>query len=210
MFLKSVVEEAEYPHIIEVYVTANDYFEVNEHIGSFNYERDADFNIITARGTPPVANWVEGVWWSDNTAPPSGVQMNITPVSTVTVPVLGFFDTYIPMYPREGIYGTIVGDFDYLLTLSGTPTETGVYNLAIGYTYGGAAGEYDWCELILHVVSEPQINTTNFPKAVKGKPYSAKVDYNGTEPITWAITNGALPTGLTLNSDTGEISGTIN
>ena len=33
---------------------------------------------------------------------------------------------------------------------------------------------------------------------------------NGTEPYTWTITSGALPNGLSIDSATGEISGTVD
>jgi hypothetical protein len=47
------------------------------------------------------------------------------------------------------------------------------------------------------------------PEATKDAPYSttlAATDITGT--LTWSIIAGALPTGLTINSSTGEISGT--
>lgn len=44
---------------------------------------------------------------------------------------------------------------------------------------------------------------------VTGVPYNENVDVvQGTEPYTYAIVSGALPTGLSLNTSTGVISGT--
>ncbi|HYH00905.1 MAG TPA: Ig domain-containing protein [Terriglobales bacterium] len=53
------------------------------------------------------------------------------------------------------------------------------------------------------------ITTTRLPDGVVGKQYSAKAEAtggNGTR--TWSITNG--PSWLTINSATGELSGTVN
>ncbi len=46
------------------------------------------------------------------------------------------------------------------------------------------------------------------PPGITGTPYSARLAAtNGTKPYSWSF-SGALPTGLTLNSATGQISGT--
>lgn len=38
--------------------------------------------------------------------------------------------------------------------------------------------------------------------------YAEQIGYTGQKPIVWAVTSGALPTGLTLNTITGVVSGT--
>jgi len=53
----------------------------------------------------------------------------------------------------------------------------------------------------------PTITTTSLSNATLATAYSQTLTANGTNPITWAI-SGNLPTGLTLNSATGVISGT--
>lgn len=53
------------------------------------------------------------------------------------------------------------------------------------------------------------ITTTNVSNAVNGQAYSATVQAQyGTQPYTWSVFSGSLPTGLSLNSSTGVISGT--
>ena len=54
----------------------------------------------------------------------------------------------------------------------------------------------------------PKITTSYPPDAMLDTSYSSTLTASGTKPITWAITSRTLPDGLTLNSDTGEISGT--
>ena len=52
------------------------------------------------------------------------------------------------------------------------------------------------------------ITTATLPDGKVGETYSQTLTADGTAPITWSIENGGLPTGLSLNKDTGEISGT--
>lgn len=53
------------------------------------------------------------------------------------------------------------------------------------------------------------ITTTALPDGVVGTPYSIFVQaVGGVPPYSFALTNGALPSGLSLNSSTGEVSGT--
>ena len=52
------------------------------------------------------------------------------------------------------------------------------------------------------------ITTDTLPDGQVGVAYSHTLTADGTTPITWSISSGALPDGLSLNKDTGEISGT--
>jgi hypothetical protein len=53
------------------------------------------------------------------------------------------------------------------------------------------------------------VTTTSLPNGVVGSPYSATLmSSGGTAPVTWAVTTGTLPAGLTLNGTTGAITGT--
>lgn len=46
------------------------------------------------------------------------------------------------------------------------------------------------------------------PDGVGGDAYSQTLAASGNPPVTWRITSGALPDGLSLDRDTGEIAGT--
>ena len=54
----------------------------------------------------------------------------------------------------------------------------------------------------------PTIVAESLPDGMEGEAYSNRLTAKGTAPITWSIVSGVLPKGLSLNEDTGEISGT--
>ena len=54
----------------------------------------------------------------------------------------------------------------------------------------------------------PTIVAESLPDGMEGEAYSSRLTAKGTAPITWSIVGGVLPEGLSLNEDTGEISGT--
>ena len=59
-----------------------------------------------------------------------------------------------------------------------------------------------------NVAAAPSITTDSLPDGKVGEAYSQTLTADGTEPIIWSVDSGNLPTGLSLNVDTGEISGT--
>lgn len=72
-------------------------------------------------------------------------------------------------------------------------------NVAVSVTSGGGGGGG----------GPLAITTTTLANAIKGTAYSQKINATGGTPsYTWSITSGNLPTGLTLNSSSGTISGT--
>jgi type II secretory pathway pseudopilin PulG len=63
--------------------------------------------------------------------------------------------------------------------------------------------------LTLTVDAAPNITTTSLPGATRTGSYSQSLSVTGgMSPITWSVSTGTLPTGLTLNPSTGVISGT--
>jgi len=55
----------------------------------------------------------------------------------------------------------------------------------------------------------PRLVTSSLPQATARTPYSASLEATGgKQPYRWSISAGTLPTGLSLNSSTGVISGT--
>jgi hypothetical protein len=63
--------------------------------------------------------------------------------------------------------------------------------------------------VVKSIVSHVTIATASLPVAFVGVPYSTSLSaLAGVPPYFWSITSGRLPAGLTLNSATGQISGT--
>jgi hypothetical protein len=58
------------------------------------------------------------------------------------------------------------------------------------------------------ILTAPAITTNTLAGATTGVAYSATLTATGSATITWAVTAGALPAGLSLAASTGVISGT--
>ena len=58
------------------------------------------------------------------------------------------------------------------------------------------------------LITAPTITTTVLPSGRVGQAYTSQLIATGSVPITWSISSGNLPTGLTLNTATGAITGT--
>jgi sugar lactone lactonase YvrE len=77
-------------------------------------------------------------------------------------------------------------------------------------TTDGKISGIDWDELQQAMGhSTLSVTTTSLPEGNSGVAYSATLAATGgTAPYSWSITDGSLPTGLSLDSGTGIISGT--
>ena len=76
------------------------------------------------------------------------------------------------------------------------------------YGTGNYCGKAEHYFTISENAAAPTITTSSLPNGRVGEAYSQTLTADGTTPITWSIENGDLPTELSLNKDTGEISGT--
>jgi hypothetical protein len=97
-------------------------------------------------------------------------------------------------------------------TLSGTPTTAGTYMFTAQVTdSAGNTGSllFTLQVLIFESDSGAPAVTTNLPAGTVGSPYSNTIDESGgTGTLTWSITAGALPPGLSLGLNSGTVSGT--
>lgn len=90
--------------------------------------------------------------------------------------------------------------------LSGTPTVPGT--ALLGFTATDANGKTAQVSLSLAVFAAPQVSTTSLPDGTKAVAYSANVQATGGKsPLSWTLSSGTLPSGLSLASN-GAISGT--
>ena len=119
------------------------------------------------------------------------------PITWSIVPETGSLPTHLTLNPQTGL-------------ISGDLTEwcSGVWHFtvraqnAVGYTLR---------HFTLTVEAPPTITTTSLPNGRNGVGYSYTLRAIGTWPITWSIVpeTGSLPTHLTLNQQTGLISGSL-
>jgi len=91
--------------------------------------------------------------------------------------------------------------------ITGTPTTAGAYSFTITATDANSlTDDQSYSGTIGAGVT---ITTTSLPTPVIGVAYNQTVATSGgTAPVTFAVTTGALPAGLSLNAATGAITGT--
>lgn len=91
--------------------------------------------------------------------------------------------------------------------ISGTPTGAGVYGFTVRVTDSAATSEEVTCSITINPAISLECGDP--PSGSVGVPYThTLVASGGVSPYTFAITAGTLPVGLTLDTATGEISGT--
>lgn len=117
--------------------------------------------------------------------------------------ILGLGTTYATISDLRMTEAVSEGNDDGII--AGTPTAPGLYTIQVTATdANGCATENPVSIIICSAISLPAITTT--PAA--GVPYSASVAATGgAGPYVYTVSSGALPTGLNLNANTGEISG---
>jgi hypothetical protein len=94
--------------------------------------------------------------------------------------------------------------------ISGSPASAGTFSFTItAADANGCSGSHAYtisiaasgCPVII-------VNPSTLPPGIVGVPYSQTITATGgTAPYTYAVSNGTLPTGLTLNPATGLLSG---
>lgn len=89
--------------------------------------------------------------------------------------------------------------------LSGTPTGSGTRTLRITFTET-ASGLSAAKDLPITITAAPVITTTTLPDATRGSSYFSALTLSPSANGTW--TAPGLPDGLTINAQTGAISGT--
>jgi hypothetical protein len=97
--------------------------------------------------------------------------------------------------------------------ISGTPTTTGNFSFGVTITSNGSPAQSASSTLILSVTAQAPalvITSTTLPSAIAGSAsYSSSLKASGgTAPYTWSITSDSLPSGLSLATTTGIVSGT--
>jgi hypothetical protein len=85
----------------------------------------------------------------------------------------------------------------------------------VSTTYAGdadLAGSTATAATGLRIVTTPTVSTASLPVATQGQAsYSKRLTVaGGTTPVTWSVTGGVLPAGLTLAPSTGTVHGAVD
>ena len=96
-----------------------------------------------------------------------------------------------------------IGEGESLTLDDGASLNAGDYDVIVD---GGTLDDSIKNSLGDSVKYAPDIQTESLPNGTEGTSYSQTLTATGTAPITWSVTSGSLPAGLSLNGNT--ISGT--
>jgi hypothetical protein len=93
-------------------------------------------------------------------------------------------------------------------TIAGTPTTAGTASFTVQAKDSGTPQQTAQQQLSIAIYAGLTITTTTLPNGTVNSAYSATLkSAGGTNPITWSVSQGSLPAGLSLSSS-GTISGT--
>jgi hypothetical protein len=180
---------------------------------TYNAPTPVTANLTVTVTATSVADATKSASVSVTVTPPPSVSTSSLPAGTVATP-------YSQTLQASGGAGSLTwslasGTLPNGLSLSaggvisGTPTATGTSNFTVQVTDSGSPALSATKQLTITVNPAPlAIVTTALPNGTVQSTYSSILQASGgTTPYTWSVTVGALPTGLTLNAATGQISG---
>ncbi len=90
--------------------------------------------------------------------------------------------------------------------ISGTPTATGTTNVTLSAINAAGSAPAKTLILTVYPATAPTITSASTAGGTAGAPFSYTITASGTAPITFSTS--PLPTGLTVSTTTGLISGT--
>ena len=99
----------------------------------------------------------------------------------------------------------IIGEGESLTLDHGASLDANGHNVIVD---GGTVDDSIKNSLGDSVKYTPTITTTSLSNGTASAVYSTTLLADGTAPITWSVTSGSLPEGLSLDASTGVISGT--
>ena len=127
----------------------------------------------------------------------------VTTVSVVTAPTSGYGVSGRDTSASGQLFFLLPAGNQTVTLVAGGNTYTGTVNVTTNHAatatlmqQGGSGG------------IAPVITTTALPSGTVHTAYSQTLAATGTAPIEWSVASGALPDGLTLDANTGVISGT--
>ena len=172
------------------------------------YEESCTYKFIATDKAGNVTEKTVNVYYNDKVVSVTGVSLN---ESSITLDVGGSKTLAATVTPENATNKKVrwTSDNETVATVS----EDGVVTAVAGGTAVITATTHDGlftatCTVTVNAPdAPPSITTDTLPDGKVGEAYSQTLTATGTAPITWSI-DGGLPAGLSLNADTGEISGT--
>ena len=172
------------------------------------YDEDCTYKFIATDKAGNVTEKTVNVYYNDKVISVTGVLLD---ESNITLDVGGSKTLAATVTPENATNKKVrwTSDNETVATVS----EDGVVTAVAGGTAVITATTHDGlftatCTVTVNAPdAPPSITTDTLPDGKVGEAYSHTLTATGTAPITWSI-DGGLPAGLSLNKDTGEISGT--
>ena len=173
------------------------------------YDEDCTYKFIATDKAGNVTEKTVNLYYNDKVVSVTGVSLN---ESSITLDVGGSKTLAATVTPENATNKKVrwTSDNETVATVS----EDGVVTAVAGGTAVITATTHDGlftatCTVTVNAPdAPPSITTDTLPDGKVGAAYSHTLTATGTVPITWSIDSGNLPAGLSLNKDSGEISGT--
>ena len=172
------------------------------------YEESCTYKFIATDKAGNVTEKTVNLYYNDKVVSVTGVSLN---ESSITLDVGGSKTLTATVAPDNSTNKKVRWTSDK--ETAATVSEDGVVTAVAGGTAVITATTHDGlftasCTVTVNAPdAAPSITTDTLPDGKVGEAYSHTLTATGTAPITWSI-DGGLPAGLSLNADTGEISGT--
>ena len=172
------------------------------------YEESCTYKFIATDKAGNVTEKTVNVYYNDKVVSVTGVSLN---ESSITLDVGGSKTLAATVTPDNATNKKVrwTSDNETVATVS----EDGVVTAVAGGTAVITATTHDGlftatCTVTVNAPdAAPTITTDTLPDGKVGEAYSQTLTATGTAPITWSV-DGGLPADLSLNVNTGEISGT--
>ncbi|MDV2450049.1 putative Ig domain-containing protein [Xanthomonas hortorum] len=181
-------------------------------------------------GTPTVAGTFNFTLTVSDSTPSPAAQASRSYTLTIAAPVIVVAPTALPAATRGTAYSQVLtasggsAPYTYAIsagnvpagltlasngTLSGTATVEGSFNFTVTAT---DANNFTAAQAYALTVAGPNLTlpASTLPAGTAGQAYAATIApaTGGTAPYSYALSAGALPTGVVLDASTGGLSGT--
>jgi hypothetical protein len=112
------------------------------------------------------------------------------------------FSGTLPFGLNFGVSGSQV-------TVTGTPTQAGFFDLWIKVTNSNQQAAFIQKRFVVDYIAPLALVTSALQTVFSNTPFTQTLAaVGGTSPYTWSVPTGTLPTGITLNPNSGVLSGT--